>query len=263
MGVNSVPKISVELEDKPKYRATFIGHQAASLLTSADRILALKHLTTSAHILLSRTTVLKVLSLLSMTPNYAVLISCLKLIVLTDVTKLVRLMVLVAMNRVEVSSIKDFQEIPHHQITKNFTQLVSNLSFAANSCLHHLSISIAALAQSEVKSSNMVIDICSKDLMKYALGAPIPKYSFAVIQSLVNILSAYGGCSLLNIPKEEAINQISENEQPLKLVNSLAAFVLSNKVDRSNYKQWAAQQLYKCLATKFQVTAGNTLCIFY
>lgn len=166
-------------------------------------------------------------------------------------------MILVAMNRVEISSITDSQDIPHFHIPSDFSQLMSNLSFAAYSCLHHLGISIAALAQSEVEASHMVIDICSKDLMKCALGAPIPKYSFAVTQSLVNILSAHGGCSLLDLSKEETSNVVSENEHSLKLINSLAAFVLSNKVDQTNYKQWAAQQLYKCLATKFQMLTGK------
>lgn len=208
------------------------------------------------HILLSRTIILKILSLLSITTNYVTLISCLKLIGLTDITKVVRLMVLVAMNRVELSSITDPQDVPHLHVPNDFSQLISNLSFAAYSCLHHLGISIAALAQSELEASHMVIDICSEDLMKCALGAPIPKYSFAVTQSLVNILSSHGGCSLLDLSKEETSN-LSENEESLKLVNALAAFVLSNKVDRVNYKQWAAQQLYKCLATKFQMSTGK------
>lgn len=197
-----------------------------------------------------------------MTTNYVTLISSLKLIGLTDITKVVRLMVLLAMNRVEISCITDSQESSLYQVPKDFSHLVSNVSFAANACLHHLSVSIAALAQSEITASNMVIDICSKDLMKYALGAPIPKFSFAVIQSLVNILSTHGGCSLLDLPKEESNSPAVENEQSLKLVNSLAAFILSNKVDRSNYKQWAAQQLYKCMATKFQLNTGKVIDYF-
>lgn len=192
-----------------------------------------------------------------MTSNIVTLIDCLKLIGLTDITKVVRLMILVAMNRVEISSITDFKDISHNHIPSHFSQLISNLSFTAYSCLHHLGISIAALAHSEVEASRLVIDICSKDLMKCALGAPIPKYSFAVTQSLVNILSTHGGCSLFDISKEEANNFLSENEQSLKLINALAAFILSTKVDRTNYKQWAAQQLYKCFASKFQITTGK------
>lgn len=245
------------MEDKPKYRGSFIGNQAASIDSSSDRILALKHLTTSMHTLLSRTIILKTLSILSITSNFVTLIDCLKFIGLTDITEVVRLMILVAMNRVEISSISDYKDISHNYIPSHFSQLISNLSFTSYSCLHQLGVIIAALAHSEVEASRLVIDICSKDLMKCAIGAPIPKYSFAVTQSLVNILSIHGGYTLFDISKEDANNFLSENEQTLKLINSLAAFILSNKVDRMNYKQWAAQQLYKCFASDFQMTTGK------
>lgn len=263
LGSNIVPKVSLETEDTSKHRISFIGNQAASLKTSPDRILALKHLTTSMHVLLSRIIILKILSLLSITTNCLSLISCLKLMGLTDITKLVQLMILVAMNRVEISCITNGDNTCNIRIPNDFSQLLSNFSLSAYSCLYHLSTIIAALAQSEEKAFKSVIDICTRDLLKCALGTSIPKYSFAVTQSLVNILSTNGGCFLLNLPKEETSNVSTENnEQQLELLNSLAAVVISKKVDRTNYRQWAAQQLFKCLATKFQVTTGNTTFLF-
>ncbi|XP_050515460.1 probable E3 ubiquitin-protein ligase HERC1 isoform X1 [Diabrotica virgifera virgifera] len=258
LGANAVPKMTSDKEDKPENRDKSVGNQAMMLGSSFERILALKHLTISAHILLSRTIILKVLSILSLNTNYASLVSCLESIGLSDITKVVRLMTLTAMNRVEINNISN-EDFPTFQLPKAFSQLITNLSSAASNCLSYLSVSIAALAQNEISSSNLVVNMCTKDLIMYALGYSAPKPGYAVTQALVNILSTHGGCSLMDIPKEE-IAQSSQSEAkaigPLTLVNALSAFILSNKLC-DNSKLWAAQQLFKCLATKIQMMSGS------
>ncbi|CAH1979985.1 unnamed protein product [Acanthoscelides obtectus] len=254
LGGNAVPKMADQKEERSDIRATFIGTQAAELSTSIDRMLALKHLTTTVHILLSRTIVLKVLSLLSMSSDYVSLVNCLELIGLSDITKVVRLMTLTAMRRVEINNIKIPEQPSEFQLPKDVFQLVSHLSSSVSSCLNYLSVSIAALALKQTKASNLVVDICTKDLILAAFGKAVPKTGFAVTQALVNILSTHGGVSLMDLPKEDSdLTAVQENDSsgPLTLVNALAAFILSEKVDHST-KQWAAQRLYKSLATKIQ-----------
>nr|CAH7744976.1 unnamed protein product [Callosobruchus chinensis] len=254
LGGNAVPKMADQKEERSDVKARFIGNQAAELTTSIDRMLGLKHLTTTMHILLSRTIVLKVLSLLSMSSDYVSLVNCLELIGLSDITKVVRLMSLTAMHRVEINDIKIPEQPSEFQLPKDVLQLVTHLSSSVSSCLNYLSVSIAALALKQMKASNPVVDICTKDLIMAAFGVAVPKTGFAVTQALVNILSTHGGVSLMDIPKEDTTpNPVQESGYagPLTLVNALAAFILSEKVDQ-NKKQWAAQRLYKSLATKIQ-----------
>ncbi|XP_057655201.1 probable E3 ubiquitin-protein ligase HERC1 isoform X1 [Diorhabda carinulata] len=258
LGANAVLKIPNEKEDKVETKMRSVGSQAMTLNASFERIVALKHLTITMSILLSRTIILNVLSVLSMNTNYVSLVNSLDTIGLSDITKVVRLMTLTAMNKVEINNIKNNQDFPIFQLPKGFSQLVNNLSNAANSCLNYLSVSIAALAHNDINSSNLVVNMCTKDLIMSAFGVYVPKSGFAVTQALVNILSTHGGCSLMELPKEE-LSQMPQSEAkdvgPLTLVNALSAFILSSKVDH-NSKQWAAQQLFKCLATKIQMMCG-------
>nr|CAI5839109.1 unnamed protein product [Callosobruchus analis] len=253
LGGNAVPKMADQKEERSDVKARFIGSQAAQLSTSIDRMLGLKNLTTTMHILLSRTIVLKVLSLLSMSSDYVSLVNCLELIGLSDITKVVRLMTLTAMHRVEINNIKIPEQPSEFQLPKDVFQFVTHLSSSVSSCLNYLSVSIAALALKQMKASNLVVDICTKDLIMAAFGVAVPKTGFAVTQALVNILSTHGGVSLMDIPKEDTTVPVQENGYagPLTLVNALAAFILSEKVEQSR-KQWAAQRLYKSLATKIQ-----------
>lgn len=240
-------------------RFRYVGRQALRLNTSLDRILALKNLTSSVHILLARMTVLNVLSVLSLNTNYADLVTCLELIGLSDVRKLVRLMTLTAMNRIEVGNIQILQNSTNIQFPKVISHFGNNMSRAANTCLNYLSISIAALSQCDVDASNLIVNICTKDLIMSACGVTVPKSGFVVTQALVNILSIHGGCSLIDLAKEIPLNQADRNNVgPLTLVNALSAYILSQRVDRIN-KEWAAHQIYKSLATKVQIMTGLNL----
>ncbi|XP_074033510.1 probable E3 ubiquitin-protein ligase HERC1 isoform X2 [Leptinotarsa decemlineata] len=256
LGSNAVTRVTNDVADESEARVRYVGNQAIGLCSSVDRILALKHLTITMHILLSRTVILKVLSLLSMSTNYVTLVKCLDAIGLSDVKKVVRLMTLTAMNRVEINDIQNIQDLPN--FPKGFSQLVMHQSSPVNCCLNYLSVIIAALAQNEVNSSNLVVNICTKDLIMSAFGVSVPKSAFAVTQALVNILSTHGGCALMEIPKDEGVISAQPDGYdigPLTLINALSAFIMSNQVDPAN-KQWAAQQLFKSLATKVQMMSG-------
>ncbi|KAK9737174.1 HECT-domain (ubiquitin-transferase) [Popillia japonica] len=260
LGASISPAAINDCDPKSGYQMRYLGSQASLLVSSQDRILALKHLTKSMHILLSRNIVLNILSLLSTGSNTINLIKSLEMIGLSDIRKVVRLMSLTAMNRIEIDNfnIQDDSNTNCFFMTKCFDQLVTQISTAANSCLKNLSISIAALAQNDAEASKMVVDMCTKDLIMAAMRVYIPKCGFAVTQSLVGILSTHGGSSLLDLPKEEvAVTQPNASSEggPLALINALSAFVLSNKVSHDN-RQWAAQQLYKCVATKIQTFAA-------
>ncbi|KAG5885881.1 hypothetical protein JTB14_019144 [Gonioctena quinquepunctata] len=258
LGSNAVTRVTRDLVSETDLRIRFVGIQAMSLCSSLERILALKHLTISMHILLSRMIIVKVLSLLSMSTDYVTLVNCLELMGLSDIKRIVRLMTLTAMQRVEITDVQNIQDVPNFQLPKGFSKLVTHLSSAVNCSLNYLSISAAALAQNEMKSSNLIVDICSKNLITCAFGVSMAGSCFVVTQALVNILSTHGGCSLMDIPKEEVLyNPQSESNDigPLTLVNALSTFIMSNKVNQTK-KQWAAQQLYKSLATKLQMTTG-------
>ncbi|CAG9773088.1 unnamed protein product [Ceutorhynchus assimilis] len=258
LGINSVPKVHKDFEDPNEIIPKSINMQAMLLGSPLQRIIGLRDLTKSIQILLSRQIILNVLSILSMSTNYVNLISCLELIGLGSIGKVVRLMTLTAMNRVEIGNIENTPDILSFRLPKDFNQLTTNLPNAANSCLQHLSVCIAALAQNDLDASNLVIDICTKDLLLAAFGVSVPEAGFAVTQALVNILSTHGGCSLMDLPKEEScLSPQAERVGPLTLANALSAYILSNKVKKQ--KEWAAQQLFKCIATKIQMMSGSSL----
>lgn len=230
-----------------------IGDQVASLTTSLDRIMALKHLTTSIHISLTRSIILKLLSLLSITTNYLTLMNRLELMGLSDIRKVVRLMVLTAMDRVEIANI-NLEEFPNN-VLHDFTHFATRLSPEANACLHYLSISIAALTHNNLKASNLVVKMCMKDLIMSARGVPVPKAALAVTQALVNTFSGHGGILFLDLPKDEIPSSPLTDPNSLEhlsLVNSLSFFILSSHVHHED-KEWAAQQLFKSIASKMQM----------
>ncbi|KAF5282986.1 hypothetical protein FQA39_LY04857 [Lamprigera yunnana] len=260
LGVSSVPTVSHNSHVKSEYQTRHLGSQALILKTSKDRVEALKLLSSSIQILLSRSIVLNMLSQLANTTNLAGLVKNLETMGLSDICKVVELMTLVAMNRVEISNMY-FRE----DIGTNSTYLLNSISrwtsssSTINNCLANLSVIIGALAQSNPDSSKLVVNMCTKDLIMTALGSSISKNGFAVTRALVEILSAHGGYSLMDIPKEDiSLSSIKYEDSPLVLENALSAYLLSQKVSPEN-KQWAAEQLFKCIATKIQILSGNNL----
>lgn len=270
LGSQLVPNVTVESQIKTDYQMRFLGVQTSQLTFSQDRIIALKHLTHAIHILLSRSVILNVLSVLCLSNSSCDLAKSLETIGLSDVRKIVRLMTLTATGRVEINDINidgDATVNSPLALMKGFSQLTSSLPAVASSCLNYLSMSIAALSQTDSEVSKLVVNLCTKDLVAAAIGL-IPSKSFisqniavincvssiAVIQALVSILSSFGGMSLIESPKEElpkAPAQGPDSVGPLTLVNALSACVLSSRI-KVQLRQWASQQLFKCIATKLQ-----------
>lgn len=261
LGCSLVPAVTVEAQNKSEYQMRFLGVQTSQLTQSADRIVALKHLTSSMHVLLSRAVVLNVLSILCLSSSSCDLTKSLEAIGLSDVRKIVKLMTLTATGRVEINDVKiegDATVNSPLTLMKGFSQLTSGLPAAVSSCMNHLSVCIAALSQNDPQVSKLVVGLCTKDLVAVAVGLMQNQLqannvsSIAVTQALVSVLSTYGGASLTDIPKSlDTAQRSADSPGPLALVNALSACVLSSRI-KLQYRQWASQQLYRCIATKLQ-----------
>lgn len=250
LGVDSVQKVCTGAKGKVESTAKCIGIQMSQLKTAVERIDALKYLTKTMHVLLSRSIILQVLSLLSSSTNYIKLVECLEMIGLSDIRKVVRLMTLIAMNRIEIGNIHLGDEMPLK------TNVLTSVSSSANVCLNYLSIGIAALAQNQLEKSNLVIEMCTKDLMMSAFGVYLPIAGFTVTQSLVNILAMHGGTILMD--KEEVtapLSPVPVTTGPLTLVNALSAYLLSSHIENGQ-REWAVQQLYRLIGTKVQLNGA-------
>lgn len=267
LGTSLIPSVTTENQIKSEYQMKFLGVQTSQLSCSQDRILALKHLTAAMHILLSRSIVLNVLAVLCLSNTSCDLTRSLEAIGLSDVRKIVRLMTLTSTGRVEINNIKtsDNTITSPLALMKSFSQLTTNLSPAASSCLNYLSMSIASLSQRDGDVSKLIVNLCTKDLIAASIGlVNQPTHSLAVTQALVGILSSYGGVSLMDSPKQDVPRSPNHTDTigPLTLVNALSACVLSARI-KPYHRQWASQQLFKCIATKVQnhVPETNPECV--
>ncbi|XP_018324237.1 probable E3 ubiquitin-protein ligase HERC1 isoform X2 [Agrilus planipennis] len=254
LGSSVVPTVTRE-NQKCEYEARYLGRQANNLTTSLDRITAHSHFTQSIQILLSRSIVLNVLSILARSNSSANLVHGLEIIGLDDVPTVVKLMTLIAMNRIEMNN--STPAVDHYANVATLSKSLADTSIrsaAAHASLCNLSVSIAALAQNNADASKMVVSMCTKDLIVSSMGILMFNGRFAVTQALVNILSSHGGSSLLDMAKEEApLGSANANHsEPLALANALAAYILSKQVAHQN-KEWATEQLFKCIATKVQM----------
>lgn len=207
LGTSIVPSITQESQVNGEYQMRHLGSQAAVLVAPQDRIIAWNHLNTSMHILLSRSIILKALSLLIMSSNSSVnLVKRLDTMGLSDMSKIVKLMTVTAMNRVEMNSSQnqiEYSNLPF-SLSKDFLQLATHVSLAARCCLNNLSIAITALPENDNESAKLVMEMCIKDLVMLSDGMFVPKSRFAVTQALVNILASHGGSSLMESTYGEA-----------------------------------------------------------
>nr|CAD7425857.1 unnamed protein product [Timema monikensis] len=266
LGASSVPSITMETHNqgasKPTSKQKPLGEQASILASSQDRITALQRVTEAAHILVSRSVVMSALSLLSVSGASCNLPAGLRAIGLSDTRKVVCLMSLTAGGRVELTP--DFQLLgetgPPVQLASGFAQLASNLPPSTATCLGYLSQAMAALAQNDVEASNMVVHMCTKELKHAAFSVSSKtnsdSSSFAVTQALVGLLASYGGTSLTENLKDDCdkspLSPPGDGRRPLQLSDALAACVMSYKLEPA-HRQWATQQLVKCIAARVTV----------
>ncbi|XP_069694063.1 probable E3 ubiquitin-protein ligase HERC1 isoform X1 [Periplaneta americana] len=293
LGATTVPNITLEatssnLSGQLKSGTTkgdgkhkSLGEQASLLTSSQDRIMALQRITAAAQILVARSVVMRALSLLSVSGTSCSLPAGLAAIGLSDIRKVVRLMSLTAGDRVELAS--DLQQplteggprpgggAPSLQLT----HLTSHLPPATATCLNYLSCAIAALAQTDMEASELVLHMCTKELLAAAMGAvnqspsnrlgtPDVTPGFAVTQALVSLLASHGGTSLTSIFKDgeekSSSSPILDSPvvSPLQLPDALAACVLSTRL-ASTHRQWASQQLVKCIAARVSILSSQNM----
>lgn len=194
-----MPRVTQQIEVPSEYKMKHLGAQAALITAPQDRIIAWNHLTISMHILLARTIILRALALLMKTNNVSSnLIKHLATLGLSDMAKIMKLMTLTAMSRVEMETLENQIDTGNlSSLRKDFLQLVTQVPLALRSCLNNLSMAITVLPENDVESSKLVVDMCVKDLTMLAEGLFVSRSRFAVTQALVNILAAHGGCSLM------------------------------------------------------------------
>lgn len=275
LGASIVPHVTQETQNICEHQTRNLGAQAALLVLPQDRIVAWKHLTTSMQVLMSRTLILRALSLLIMSNSDSEgLLKYLEIIGLSDMKKIMKLMMLTAMNRVDIQSLKDHAEYGNlsASLNRDFLQLVTQVPREARCCLNNLSIAITEIPEKDAESSKFVVDMCVKDLTMLAEGLFVSRSRFAVTQALVNILSVHGGSSLKKSVADEILRSPTQSEftctntflkininvstgssvtNPLALVNALSAYILSGHVPYKN-RQWASQQLLKCISSKIE-----------
>lgn len=205
LGASVVPRVTQETQTSCEYQMKYLGVQAALLTAPQDRIIAWNNLTISMQILLTRTIILRSLSLLIKSCNDALnLVKHLGILGLSDMAKIMKLMTLTAMNRIEVQSLQDQIEYGSlSSLRKDFLQLVTQVPLALRCCLNNLCIAITVLPENDLESSKLVVDMCVKDLTMLAEGLFVSKSRFAVTQALINILAAHGGDSLMRNSRDE------------------------------------------------------------
>ncbi|CAB3370488.1 Hypothetical predicted protein [Cloeon dipterum] len=267
LGTNQVPIVTSEVkegagnilassDDRPS-----LGEQASWLANSKERQIALQRTTNAAQILVARSVVMSTLSLLSSSGNACSLPAGLQSMGLNDIRQLVHLMSLTASGRIELPS--DYS-VTLESITPPKNNASGSATSKTNHYLQHLSNAISCLAVSNSEAANMVVNICTKDLLDIAVGRrsssnPLSyeissqTSNVSVTQALVNLLTTKKKSSLSSTNKgDETPKALSSPSDPqvqniLQLANALSACVLSAHLEPGN-KQWASEQLVKCIA---------------
>ncbi|XP_073979432.1 probable E3 ubiquitin-protein ligase HERC1 isoform X3 [Rhodnius prolixus] len=227
--------------DRQNFDIPALGEQAATLINSKDRIIALRRVTNDALTSLSRDVVSNALSrLLAFSRRFGKgeskdLTFGLMAIGLIDVRKIVKLMTLMSGSR------------------------------STSEQLNDLSTAIAAVVGTDQEAGRMVLYMSAHELLRLAtigsVNTPIAESRFAVTQSLVEMLTAHGSTLFNYINKEEdkhSGSPVDARLSPLLLANALAACALSNKL-APHYRQWATKQLVVCLAIKSNILPNHIL----
>ncbi|XP_075226553.1 putative E3 ubiquitin-protein ligase HERC1 isoform X4 [Lycorma delicatula] len=244
-----------------------LARQASLLTEEQDRMSALQRITTATQVTIARSVVMSALSLLSVSGSTCSLSGGLAGIGLSGVQKLVRLMALIAGGRVDLSTANSQPITPQRPLSEfSFSSQLSNhlppTVTARLSCLAHC---LTAVASCEPNASHLVIQMCAQELIKVATGGVsfCLASSFAVTQALVSLLTTHGGASLTDSSivdaEEKTVGSPTDiKNNPLLLANSLAACVLSTRLSPL-YRQWAVQQLVKCIGLKPAGQASQSL----
>ncbi|KAG8223097.1 hypothetical protein J437_LFUL002045 [Ladona fulva] len=290
LGASTIPTVTVESKSNASARSNSLatakqkslGEQASLLHSSQDRITALQRTSSAAKILVARSVTMTVLSLLSSSGSSCNIADGLRAMGLSDIRKVVHLMSLVATGRVELDgqsgtpaalgalSVRGRTKSgsvasPTSVTLGGLSHLANNLPPPAATALSHLSTAIAALAQTDPSASLLVVQMCTKELVAAAMGlmnppavckktSPDSTSGFAVTQALVSLLASHCGNSLTGLKKGKEDKKHAGSS--LELADALAACVLSSRLN-PNYREWASQQLVKCLSSSASSSASQ------
>ncbi|XP_048738015.2 probable E3 ubiquitin-protein ligase HERC1 isoform X3 [Ostrea edulis] len=241
---------------RPDSRSKSLGEQASYIRSGDDRKMALYRITSTMQIMIARSMVAKVLSVLSSSGPNCSLPTALDYIGLSDIMTLVQFMCLCATGKVLYP--------------------VSCQPRDSAESLSHLTTAIGTLIQDSPASLRQLIQLCTQELMLAAMGgnkgdvrkktknlAPSqPSSMFTVTQSLVTLLTRNKWVSNLSwaslyLPLSGSQESVSTPQSPdsstrddssLNLINALAACVLSAKLSPV-YKQWAVKEFIQCLSS--------------
>ncbi|KAK3097022.1 hypothetical protein FSP39_005665 [Pinctada imbricata] len=242
------------------HRNKSLGEQAANIKSGTDRQVALSRITSYMQLMLARSMVMKVLSVLTASGPSCSLPAALDYIGLSDIMLLVQLMCLCATRRVPQSG------------QQNITVGLTNLTKA-----------IGALVQDSPTSLRQLVQLCTQELLQVAMGSYKPDVrrktyipqtnsssTFAVTQALVTLLTSNSwgdklmqSLSLQNYRGQDVPDSPTSEEasgvHPLILADSLAACVMSTKLS-SAQKQWATRHLLHALSSLSSTCEDLTQC---
>ncbi|XP_043943342.1 probable E3 ubiquitin-protein ligase HERC1 [Protopterus annectens] len=259
-------------EKKPGHRPP-LGEQAACLIDTTERMVALRRITVTAQIFLARCIVMKALSLVSVSGSICNQSVCLQAFGLTNIYDLVRLMSLEASGRAQLS-VADVNKGNFSLLNKTWL-----------SPLTHLTSAIRCLASKNFASYKALIGICIQDLIVAAMGlnvgvfankcsqqrshllqflqGPVKEHkaanllNFLVTRTLVALLTEKGfkhwqsqekGLEKLDVRASSGTHsKAAARVGILELLNALAACCLSRRLPY-RHRQWALQQLVHVLS---------------
>uniref|UniRef100_A0A8D8RZ78 HECT-type E3 ubiquitin transferase n=1 Tax=Cacopsylla melanoneura TaxID=428564 RepID=A0A8D8RZ78_9HEMI len=235
--------------------------QAGKLLCPYERVTCLENIMQLTQCKLVMNMLLKSLSFLSCGGSQTDLTRGLKSIGLSNMKTIVSLMQLISSGRTPYTSLLTLTR--EARVPRDDQVIQDSTTRAA---MKDLSRAVLLLANEDAETGKTLVEMCSKDVYDIASGkkcADDP--SLAVSKSLVHLLTS--NLQLLSKISKEVDSPTSttplslslDRTYSLTLLDALAACVLSKHINHRNkgqgqLKQWAAQQLVKCLSVKNSAT---------
>ncbi|ODM97024.1 putative E3 ubiquitin-protein ligase HERC1 [Orchesella cincta] len=246
-----------------------LAEQAMSAEDVSKRITALKNTTDALQVMIARSIITEALVILSISEWSCDMAAALEQIGLSDVNKLIKLMCLTAAGRTDtnVCTETDSKLLYHSSANKVGPSPFLNLPYDLETCtaLQHIGKAVEVLVSSDPKAARRVLEMCTKELMSAAFGfirvnipsENIQQPNFLVTMSLVSFLSCHPGYVEWGewrwSKEEDDRSNIEHNlDCSLYLIDALASCVMSARLTGA-HRQWALEQLVKCLACRASV----------
>lgn len=266
-----------------------IAEQAMQAEDVQKRIRALENTTEALQVMISRSIITDMLIILSISEWSCDMHAALEQVGLSDVNKLIKLMCLTAAGRTDTNNLmcSAAAETDNSKLLHNSSRPFFNLPYDMKTCtaLHHIGKAVEVLVSSDQKAAKRVLEMCTKELLSAAFGfirvnttsqqqqvtsgeSFIQQPNFLVTMSLVSFLSCHPSVPMLD---KESVggsaglgggttgvggnngNGSRQNlDCSLYLIDALASCVMSGRLTGA-HRQWALEQLVKCLACRASV----------